>query len=107
MRTSSHARCTSSSWSILFSTSSSTRRNPVFTPVSTSDSVNSNPPAAVHYHHSLVLRQEITYRHRPSRQGRFCFGHVVALIGRWPVRFVGAVDAYNTLAQCVDVPHHQ
>src|SRR5215216_7073427 len=47
MRTSSRARCTSSPRSIIFSTFSSTRRNPVFTPVLGSSSVKSNPPAAV------------------------------------------------------------
>src|SRR5215212_7437285 len=46
-------------------------------------------------------------RHRPSWQGRFCFGHVVAPVGRWPVRFVGAVNAHNTLMQYVNVPHYQ
>src|SRR5215216_1564810 len=47
MRTSSRARCTSSPRSIIFSTFSSTRRNPVFTPVLGSSSVKSNLPAAV------------------------------------------------------------
>src|SRR5918997_4802290 len=107
MRTRASVRRTSSSRSISFNTSSRTRWNPAYAPVSTSGSVNSNPPAAAHYHCSPALRQEITDRHRPSRQGRFCFGHVVALIGCWLVRFVGAVDAHNALVQYVDVPHHQ
>src|ERR671921_2400182 len=56
MRTSARARCTSSSRSILFNTSSSARRNLVFASVSTSGSVSSNPPEAVHHHCALKHR---------------------------------------------------
>src|ERR671911_2705792 len=107
MRTRASVRRTSSSRSISFNTSSSTPRNPAYAPVSTSGSLNVNSPAAAHYHCSPALRQEVTDRHRPSRQGRFCFGHVVAMIGCWPVRFIGAVDTHNALVEYVDVPHHQ
>src|SRR5215217_2648710 len=56
MRISARARCTSSSRSISFNTSSSARRNPLFALVSTSGSVNSNPPEAVHHHCTLKHR---------------------------------------------------
>src|SRR5215213_585701 len=77
MRISARARCTSSSRSILFNTSSSARRNPVFASVSTSGSVNSNPPEAVHHH--------CTLKHR------------LADTALWPVSLEPALDGIQEL----------